>query len=89
MATLAATNADAWNVCTAWTENRLAEIPPLHAKVAPCEAIGRNPETRAAIAAIKINLPDYPEPPGSRVNAITGSTDELAEILPPSLRSDR
>lgn len=82
MARLAATYADAWNVWTVWTENRPAEIPPLRAKAAAaCAAVGRNPETLAATAAIQINLPGYEEPSGSRVKAITGSIDELAEIL--------
>lgn len=82
LASLAATHADAWNVWTVWTENRPAEIPSFRAKAAAaCTAIGRDPNTLAATAAIQINLPGYQEPPGSRVNAITGSLDELAEML--------
>jgi alkanesulfonate monooxygenase SsuD/methylene tetrahydromethanopterin reductase-like flavin-dependent oxidoreductase (luciferase family) len=82
MLDLIARHADIWNAWTVWGRNRPDEVPALRARVdAACLAIGRDPASLARSVAIQIDLPGFVPRPDSKVNAFTGSPEELAAFL--------
>ena len=81
MLRLAATFADQWNLWFRTFNNRLEDLIALQDGVdAACREVGRDPDTLARTAAIKVEVGQH-GPSTMSTDPITGSPDEIAATL--------
>jgi alkanesulfonate monooxygenase SsuD/methylene tetrahydromethanopterin reductase-like flavin-dependent oxidoreductase (luciferase family) len=79
---LAAQYADIWNAWLSWQENTPAAIVPVMAAVdAACTAAGRDPGTLRRSVSVQIDYPDAGPNRAPDAQPLSGSPQELAEVL--------